>query len=227
MSRDLCEIVFILDNSGSMAGLEGDTIGSFNGVLNTWKKKGVPVLVSTVLFNHECRVLFDREPIAHIRAMTSRDYSVGGCTALYDAVGGAINHVRWVHRALRLEDVPGQTLFVIITDGEENSSREYSRKNIRSMIDEQKKQGWEFVFLGADIDAEAGCDDLSLDRRSAVNVQRSAAGVQASFAFLADEIPQFLASRSQDKTTDDGAAGEKVCWSAAFERWQDDTKRSR
>ena len=149
------ELVFILDRSGSMYGLESDTIGGFNAVLEKQKKAEGKVLLSTVLFNQETAILHDRRDIREIPALTAEDYSVSGCTALYDAVGGAIRHIRNVHRYIRPEDVPEHTLFVITTDGLENASSRFSAGEVRKMIEEQKEKGWEFLFLGANIDAES------------------------------------------------------------------------
>lgn len=141
--KQLTEIVFILDASGSMHGLESDTIGGFNSMLDKQKKIGGTAYVSTVLFDDETKVIHDRQPIERIAPMTDRDYSVGGCTALLDAVGGAIHHIGNVHKYAREEDRPAKTLFVIITDGEENASREYTYDKVKHMITrQQEKYGW-------------------------------------------------------------------------------------
>ena len=159
MKKDLTEIVFILDRSGSMAGLEADTIGGFNAM--TEKQKGEPgqALISTVLFDNEIQVIHDRVPLEKIPPLTEKEYFVRGCTALLDAVGGAIHHIGNVHKYAREEDRPEKTLFVITTDGMENASRRYSYDRVRAMVRrQQEKYGWEFLFLGANIDAaeEAG-----------------------------------------------------------------------
>ena len=147
------ELVFILDRSGSMAGLEADTIGGFNAMLEKQKKEDGKCYVSTVLFSNDSSVLHDRLPLEQVAPMTDRDYDVGGCTALLDAVGGAIRHISNIHKYARAEDVPAQTLFVITTDGMENASRRYGADEVRRMIAEKKEQGWEFLFLAANIDA--------------------------------------------------------------------------
>lgn len=159
MKKDLTEIVFILDRSGSMAGLEADTIGGFNAMIE--KQKGEPgqALVSTVLFDNEIQVIHDRVPLEKIPPLTEKEYFVRGCTALLDAVGGAIHHIGNVHKYAREEDRPEKTLFVITTDGMENASLAYSYDRVNAMIRrQQEKYGWEFLFLGANIDAarEAG-----------------------------------------------------------------------
>ena len=162
MKKGLTEIVFILDRSGSMHGLEADTIGGFNSMMEKQKKNSGDdgeAYVSTVLFDDFSRVLHDRIPIENVPEMTDNDYYVGGCTALLDALGGAIHHIGNIHKYARKEDVPEKTLFVIITDGMENASRNYSYEMIQKMVKrQQKKYGWEFIFIGANIDAvmEAG-----------------------------------------------------------------------
>ena len=159
MKKDLTEIVFILDRSGSMAGLEADTIGGFNAMIEKQKAEPGQALVSTVLFDNEIQVIHDRVPLEKIPPLTEKEYFVRGCTALLDAVGGAIHHIGNVHKYAREEDRPEKTLFVITTDGMENASLAYSYDRVNAMIRrQQEKYGWEFLFLGANIDAarEAG-----------------------------------------------------------------------
>ena len=154
MKKNLTELVFILDRSGSMSGLESDTIGGFNAMIEKQRKEAGEAYISTILFDNESKVIHDRVDIREVRPMTNRDYYVRGCTALLDAVGGAIRHIGNVHKYAREEDRPAHTLFVITTDGMENASRRYTYEKVRDMITHQKeKYGWEFLFLGANIDA--------------------------------------------------------------------------
>ena len=167
MKKNLTELVFILDRSGSMAGLEDDTIGGFNAMIE--KQKGEPgeAYVSTVLFDNVSEVIHDRVDIQKIEPMTRREYYVRGSTALLDAVGGAIHHIGNVHKYARPEDLPEKTLFVITTDGMENASRHYSYERVKMMIERNAdKYGWEFLFLGANIDAakEAARFGIRADR---------------------------------------------------------------
>ena len=152
----MMELVFILDRSGSMGGLEKDTIGGFNSMLAKQRKEQGEALVSTVIFDHETEVIHDRVAIADVPDLTDNEYYVRGCTALLDAVGKSIHHIRNIHKYARKEDVPARTLFIITTDGMENASSHYSYEQVRQMIKNQKeKSGWEFIFLGANIDAAA------------------------------------------------------------------------
>lgn len=163
------EVVFILDRSSSMRGLEADTIGGFNSMLDKQKKLDGEVLISTLLFDNKCEVLHDRKLIQDIEHLTDEDYYVRGCTALLDAVGGAVHHIGNIHKYAREEDRPEKTLFVIITDGMENASRSYTYTKVRKMIErQQERYGWEFIFLGANMDAikEAGRYGIRASRAS-------------------------------------------------------------
>lgn len=170
MSKGYTEIVYILDRSGSMSGLEVDTIGGFNSMMEKQKKTGEKAVVSTVLFDDECEVIHDRVPIEKIEKMTDKQYYVRGCTALLDAVGGAIHHIGNVHEYAREEDRPEKTIFVITTDGMENASSRYSREKIEKMVKkQQKKFGWEFIFIGANIDAYAEAQKYGIRKDRTVN----------------------------------------------------------
>ena len=174
-NKDLCEVVFILDRSGSMSGLEADTIGGFNATLEKQKKEPGEVYWSTVLFDDKHEVVHDRVPIKKIEKLTEREYYVRGCTALLDAVGRAIHHIGNIHKYARPEDVPGKTLFVITTDGMENASREYTYAQVKQMIQRQtEKYGWEFLFLGANMDA------VSVAGRMGIRPERSATFINDS-----------------------------------------------
>ena len=167
MRKDLTELVFILDRSGSMSGLEADTIGGFNSLVEKQKKEEGEALISVVLFDDLQEVLYDRKALQTIEPMTDKQYYVRGCTALLDALGRAIHHIGNVHKYAREEDRPGKTLFIITTDGMENASRRYTYEKVKQMVERQKeKYGWEFLFLGANMDAisVAGRFGISADR---------------------------------------------------------------
>ena len=168
-SNDVTELIFILDRSGSMGGLEEDTIGGFNSMIEKQKKQAGECLVSTVLFDHEISTLHDRVPLADIPPMTEDDYVVRGCTALIDAIGLTVSHIEQVHRYIRKEDVPAHTMFVITTDGMENASKEYSSDKVKRMIEDKKKDGWEFLFIGANIDAVETAKHFGISEDRAVN----------------------------------------------------------
>ena len=178
------ELVFILDRSGSMAGLESDTIGGFNGMIAQHRSEGGDVLVSTVLFDHEHEVVHDRVRIADVPALTSKEYYTRGCTALLDAMGDAIHHIKNVHKYARPEDRPARTMFIITTDGMENSSTRYTADQVRAMVKQQEEAGWAFVFLGANIDAVEGAGGLGIRPEFAAEFACDAAGVRENFASL-------------------------------------------
>lgn len=185
MKKGRTELVFILDRSGSMSGLESDTIGGFNSMLEKQKKQEGEVLVSTVLFNQESAVLHDRKNIREIAPLTAGDYQVGGCTALIDAIGNAVHHIRNVHKYIREEDVPENTLFVITTDGLENASRKYDSDTVKSMVKAQQEKGWNFLFLGANIDAVETAGRFGISKDFAANFRNDASGIAENFNSLA------------------------------------------
>ena len=183
MSKNITDIVYILDRSGSMGGLEADTIGGFNSMMEKQKKTGEDAFVSTVLFDDECEVLYDRVPLGKVEKMTDKQYYVRGCTALLDAVGGAIKHIGNVHKYAREEDRPEKTIFVITTDGMENASRKYSYEKVQKMVKrQQKKYGWEFIFIGANIDAYAEAQKLGVRKERAVNYVSDSMGTATVYA---------------------------------------------
>lgn len=195
MKKNLTELVMILDRSGSMGGLESDTIGGYNSMLKQQKAAEGEVRVSTVLFNERSEVLHDRVPLEQMPQMTEKEYRVRGCTALLDAVGAAIRHIANVHKYARDEDRPEKTIFVITTDGLENASRKYSYERVKEMVERQKEEhGWEFLFLGANIDAleTAGRFGISADRAANYNSDRE--GTALNYEVLAETVCVMRAS---------------------------------
>lgn len=195
MKKDLTELVFILDRSGSMAGLEGDTIGGFNSMIGKQKKQPGEAVVSTVLFDNVSEVIHDRVPLDRIAPMTDREYYVRGCTALIDAIGGAIRHIGNVHKYAREEDVPEHTMFVITTDGMENASKTFTSKEVKRMIEEKKEKGWEFIFLGANIDAVETAKHFGIEEDRAVTYRCDKAGTALNFEVMAEAISDVRASK--------------------------------
>ena len=185
MKKGLTEIVVILDRSGSMGGLENDTIGGYNSMIEKQKTEEGEVIISTVLFDHETEVLHDRVPLDKIRPITEKEYFVRGSTALLDAVGGAIHHIGNVHKYARPEDVPEKTLFIITTDGMENSSTRYNYDRVKKMVERQKeKYHWEFIFLGANIDAVEVAGRFGVDKSRAVTYECDSAGTKLNYQVM-------------------------------------------
>ena len=185
MKKGLTEIVFVLDRSGSMGGLENDTIGGYNSMIEKQKTEEGEVIISTVLFDHETEVLHDRVPLDKIRPITEKEYFVRGSTALLDAVGGAIHHIGNVHKYARPEDVPEKTLFIITTDGMENSSTRYNYDRVKKMVERQKeKYHWEFIFLGANIDAAEVAGRFGVDKSRAVTYECDSAGTKLNYQVM-------------------------------------------
>lgn len=195
----MTELVFILDRSGSMSGLEKDTIGGFNSMIEKQKREDGQALVSTVLFDNESVVIHDRLPLDRVPPLTEEEYYTRGCTALLDAVGGAIHHIGNVHKYARKEDVPEKTLFIITTDGYENASRRYDYEKVRHMIQHEKeKYGWEFLFLGANIDAAAEAKRFGIDADRAVTYKCDAAGTALNYDVISEAVCHVRASRPLD-----------------------------
>ena len=189
MKKNLTEIVFILDRSGSMRGLEADTIGGYNSLLAKQKKEKGEVIVSTVLFDDRQEVLHDRVNLNDITPMTDREYYVRGCTALLDAVGGAIHHIGNVHKYAREEDRPEKTLFIITTDGMENASQRYTYDKVKRMVEHEKeKYGWEFLFLGANKNAAAEAERFGIKANRAVNYECDSRGTEINFQTLSKAV---------------------------------------
>jgi len=183
------ELVFILDRSGSMYHLTKDTIGGFNSMIAEQKKKDGECIVSTVLFDDESTVLHDRVKLSDIPEMTERDYCTRGCTALMDAVGSAIHHIGNVHKYARAEDVPAHTMFVITTDGMENASRRYSADKVKKMIERQKERfGWEFIFIGANIDSVETAAKFGIDEDRAVNYKADGKGTRVLYQAVSKAV---------------------------------------
>ena len=179
--NNLTELVFILDRSGSMAGLEEDTIGGFNSMIAKQKDEEGECYVTTVLFDHEIDTLHDRKKLSEIAPLTDKDYTVRGCTALIDAIGVTVNKIANIHKYARKEDVPATTMFVITTDGMENASKEYSSDKVKRMIEDKKKDGWEFLFIGANIDAVETAKHFGISEDRAVNYHADKKGTSVMF----------------------------------------------
>ncbi|MBR4404302.1 MAG: hypothetical protein IKT10_04230 [Clostridiales bacterium] len=189
MKKGLTEIVFILDRSGSMGGLEKDTIGGYNSMIAKQKTEEGEAIISTVLFDNETEILHDRVPLAKIEPITEKEYFVRGSTALLDAVGGAIHHIGNVHKYAREEDVPEKTLFIITTDGMENSSFRYSYAKVKKMVERQKeKYHWEFIFLGANIDAVSVANQFGVDKSRAVRYECDGAGTALNYKVMSKMV---------------------------------------
>lgn len=185
----MTELVFILDRSGSMSGLEPDTIGGFNAMIEKQKKEPGECVVSTLLFDNDTEVIHDRVPLDKVPELTDEQYYVRGCTALLDAVGGAIHHIGNIHKYARAEDVPEKTLFVITTDGMENASRHYNYERVKHMIErQQSKYGWEFLFLGANIDAAREAGRFGIDAGHAVDYHADREGTALNYEVLSATV---------------------------------------
>ena len=196
MKKNLTELVFILDRSGSMAGLEKDTIGGFNAMIEKQRQEPGDAYISTVLFDNTSQVIHDRLALDAVPRLTEKEYYVRGCTALLDAVGGAIRHIGNIHKYAREEDRPEKTMFVITTDGMENASRRYTYERVREMITRQKERyGWEFLFLGANMDAAREAARFGIDADRAANYHADAKGTEVIYGAVCETVCDFRASR--------------------------------
>lgn len=200
MKKNLTELVFILDRSGSVSGLEADTIGGFHSLIEKQKKIDGEALVSTILFDNVSEVIHDRVNIQNIKPLTGKDYTVRGCTALLDAIGGAIHHIGNVHKYARQEDIPEHTLFVITTDGYENASHTYSSACVKKMIEHEKeKYGWEFLFLGANIDAVETASTFGITADRAVTYHSDRNGTELNYEVLDNVVSTLRSCLSLDE----------------------------
>ena len=191
----LTEIVFILDRSGSMSGLESDTIGGFNSLIQKQKNEEGKAYISTVLFDDRQEVLHDRVDLMDVKALTEKDYYVRGCTALLDAIGKSIHHIKNIHKYARKDDIPNKTLFIITTDGMENASREYTYEKIKKMIETQKEKGWEFIFLGANMDAIDVANRMGISKDRAANYVCDEKGTELNYQVLNEAVACVRASK--------------------------------
>ena len=216
MKNNVTELVFIIDRSGSMSGFEADTIGGFNSTIEKQRELDGKVYVSTVLFDNASKVIHDRVDIEKIKPMTRKDYRVGGCTALLDAIGGAIHHTLNVHKYAREEDVPEHTIFVITTDGMENASREYTSDKVKKMIRRQEeKYGWEFIFLAANIDAVETAENIGIRKERAANYRQTKKGIGKSY-----EAMNIFMQMCREDTLEDY----DVAWKKALEEDENNEK---
>jgi len=201
MNKNLTEMVFILDKSGSMQGLEKDTIGGFNSMIQRQQKEAGEALISTVLFSSQSTVIHDRVDVRRIKPLTELDYSVGGTTALIDAIGSAIHHIGNVHKYAREQDRPAHTVFVITTDGMENASRRYTSSQVKAMVQKQKeKYGWEFLFLGANIDAVETASHFGICEDRAVTFQNDSKGQALNYAEISRAVSMVRHSAPLDRS---------------------------
>ena len=215
MKKDLTELVFILDRSGSMGGLEKDTIGGFNGMLEKQKNEAGDALVSVVLFDDRVEKIYDRAALADVSNLTEKEYFVRGCTALLDAIGGAIHHIGNIHKYARSEDVPEKTIFVITTDGMENASHTYDYNKVKKMIEKRQEKGWEFMFLGANIDAAKEAGKMGIKATRAVDYNCDSEGTALNYEVLSDTIACLRCCPTAEGM---GAVMDKGSWSARIKK---------
>lgn len=199
MGNNVTEMVFILDKSGSMSGFESDTIGGFNSTIEKQKKEPGKALVTTVLFSYASKKLHDRMPLDEITPLTDKDYCVGGGTALYDAIGAAINEIAENHKLSKPDEIPEHTVFVITTDGYENSSREYSREKVKNLIDTYtEKCGWQFIFMAANIDAAETAESIGISRKRSMNYVQTKEGIASQFDTMSFALKTVRSNKSLD-----------------------------
>lgn len=194
-NMSVTELVFILDRSGSMSGLESDTIGGFNSLLEKQKKEEGEANITTILFDDKLETIHDRVNIQNVKALTEKEYYVRGCTAMIDAIGSTIEHITNIHKYIRKEDVPSKTMFIITTDGMENASHKYSYEDVKKLIEQKKEVGWEFLFLGANIDAIDTAKKFGIQEDRAVNYHNDAKGIEVNYNCVNKAI-KFLRSHA-------------------------------
>ncbi len=209
MNNNITEMVFILDRSGSMGGLESDTIGGFNSMINKQKKEEGTALVTAVLFSNKAEFLYDRVDLNDIPKMTEKEYCPRGSTALLDAVGSAIEHTEMIHRHIRKEDVPQNTIFIITTDGLENSSSSFSYSQVKKMISAKEETGWKFIFVGANIDAAAEAAKIGISRENSAEFSADREGVSRLFCGISSSIASLRSTGSISKEWRDELSGRK------------------
>ena len=199
MKKNLTELVFILDRSGSMAGLESDTIGGFNSMIEKQKKQEGEAFVTTILFDNFSETLHDRIPLEKVEKLTDNDYTARGCTALLDAIGDAVEHIKSIHKYARAEDVPEHTMFVITTDGMENASRRYDSNTVKKLINRMKKENdWEFLFIGANIDAVETAKTFGISEDRAVNYKADKRGTKVLYETVGNAVECMRAGKELD-----------------------------
>ena len=194
--KDTVELIFLLDRSGSMQGMELDTIGGFNSFLEKQKnKKGNKTIVSLVLFNSRTEVIYNRVPINDVKPLTQKNYIVGGSTALIDSISGSINHVLKVHHLLGKENKPNKVMFVITTDGYENSSHRYSNRDLKNMVLKKEEEGWEFIFLGANIDSYHAVHRYGFRHERVSNFRNDSKGIKRLYESLHEAVDDLRSNR--------------------------------
>ncbi len=218
MNMDLTELVFILDRSGSMGGLESDTIGGFNGMIDRQKKEEKEVNITTILFDDEVEVIHDRFPIGIIEPLTEKEYFVRGCTALLDAVGAGIDKMNNVQKHLPEQHKAGKVIFVITTDGLENSSTEYSYEQIRRKIAAKKECGWEFLFLGANIDAGKEAEKIGINRNRSVTYENDSEGIAVNFEAVGRALSKAVTCEEASDFLDDAWKDEIIQYYEELQR---------
>lgn len=224
MKKGLTELVFILDRSGSMRGLEDDTVGGFHAMIEQQKKETGQAYISTVLFDHVSEVLHDRVSIAQIEPMTTKEYYVRGCTALLDAIGGAVQHIANVHKYAREEDRPEKTIVIITTDGMENASKTYNLAQVKAMIERQKaRYGWEFLFLGANIDAVKTAGQFGIQPSRAATYENDSDGTRLNYEVLSHTVSAMR--QSGDATVMSAMLDQTDCFAAVRSHHKDKAKR--